>query len=141
MSFVHICAACLLSQAALELVETRFVCIMQHDRTFMRPFHDVLPLLKAMMADDRLKMAARSIFGAVSIFDSERPRDHDVGPSSLCIFSNISPTYPQIFKKILKMSFGATKCGGFLRWDCQPLRTTRPSTSRRLWAIPRVPQT
>jgi hypothetical protein len=31
---------------------------MQHDRTFMRPFHDVLPLLKAMMADEQLKMVA-----------------------------------------------------------------------------------
>lgn len=43
-------------KAALELVQTRFVCVMQHDRTFMRPFHDVLPLLKAMMADEQLKM-------------------------------------------------------------------------------------
>lgn len=43
-------------KAALELVKTRFVCVMQHDRTFMRPFHDFLPLLTAMMEDERLKM-------------------------------------------------------------------------------------
>ena len=43
-------------KAALELVDTRFVCIMQHDRTFMRPFPGVLSLLQAMIQDPRLKM-------------------------------------------------------------------------------------
>ncbi|CAK8997716.1 unnamed protein product [Durusdinium trenchii] len=43
-------------KAALELVTTPFVCVMQHDRTFMRPFRDALVLLKAMMQESRLKM-------------------------------------------------------------------------------------
>lgn len=41
---------------ALKMVETPFVCIMQHDRTFMRPCSFVLPLLRSMAADPRLKM-------------------------------------------------------------------------------------
>ena len=59
-SFAPPSGCCL--EAALELVETRFVCVMQHDRTFMRPFHDFLPLLKAMMADDDLKMVPWTVF-------------------------------------------------------------------------------
>jgi len=43
-------------KAALPLVTTPYVCIMQHDRTFMRPFHGVAALLRAMGADPRLKM-------------------------------------------------------------------------------------
>lgn len=43
-------------RAALPRVATPFVCIMQHDRTFMRPCDFVLRLLRAMGADDRLKM-------------------------------------------------------------------------------------
>ena len=43
-------------RAALDLVHTPFVCIMQHDRTFMRGFPHVKPLLKAMMQNSSLKM-------------------------------------------------------------------------------------
>eukprot|EP00440_Ansanella_granifera_P059449 gb/GFBE01064436.1/.p1 GENE.gb/GFBE01064436.1/~~gb/GFBE01064436.1/.p1 ORF type:complete len:341 (+),score=48.35 gb/GFBE01064436.1/:1-1023(+) len=43
-------------KAALELVQTPYVCIMQHDRTFMRPFHHVVSLIRAMSSDKRLKM-------------------------------------------------------------------------------------
>lgn len=43
-------------RAALELVCTPYVCIMQHDRTFMRPFALVGGLLRAMGQDERLKM-------------------------------------------------------------------------------------
>jgi len=43
-------------RAALPMVTTPFVCIMQHDRTFMRPCSFVLQLLKAMEKDERLKM-------------------------------------------------------------------------------------
>ena len=43
-------------RAALELVCTPFVCIMQHDRTFMRGFEHVQPLLQAMLQNPCLKM-------------------------------------------------------------------------------------
>ena len=43
-------------RAALELVRTPFVCIMQHDRTFMRRFEQVEPLLQAMSQNPCLKM-------------------------------------------------------------------------------------
>lgn len=43
-------------RAALKLVETPFVCVLQHDRSFMRPFASVRSLLAAMQNDQRLKM-------------------------------------------------------------------------------------
>lgn len=43
-------------KAALEHVTTPWVFILQHDRTFMRPFTRVEALLKTMKADPRLKM-------------------------------------------------------------------------------------
>lgn len=43
-------------KAALEHVTTPWVFILQHDRTFMRPFHRVEALLRTMEADPRLRM-------------------------------------------------------------------------------------
>ncbi|CAE7200888.1 unnamed protein product [Symbiodinium sp. CCMP2592] len=43
-------------RAALELVRTPFVFVMQHDRTFLRGFPHVLSLLKGMLQNPCLKM-------------------------------------------------------------------------------------
>lgn len=43
-------------RAALQLVETPFVCVLQHDRSFTRQFSRVRDLLAAMQSDQRLKM-------------------------------------------------------------------------------------
>jgi len=43
-------------RAALERVETPFVCVVQHDRSFIRPFCCAMKLFAAMRRDNRLKM-------------------------------------------------------------------------------------
>uniref|UniRef100_A0A7S1XMS6 Uncharacterized protein n=1 Tax=Phaeomonas parva TaxID=124430 RepID=A0A7S1XMS6_9STRA len=43
-------------KAALETVRTPFICVLQHDRTFIRDFRHTLDLLSAMQTEGRLKM-------------------------------------------------------------------------------------